>query len=79
VLVASFGLDDDLALASIGHAVHFLDVGGIPVADARGLETMLRGIKAKARNDNEALQKANEVFDSFYSAYSQKCLGQQPS
>jgi hypothetical protein len=72
VLLASFGLDDDPALASIGQAVHFLDIGGIPVADARGLETMLRGIKAKTRGDDETVVEANKVFDFFYSAYSQK-------
>lgn len=72
VLLASFGLDNDPALASIGHAVHFLDVGGIPVADARGLETLLRGIKAKARSDDAALAEAGKAFDLFYSAYSNK-------
>jgi hypothetical protein len=72
VLLASFGLDDDAALASIGQAVHFLDTGGIPVADARGLETMLRGIKAKVRGDDETLLEADKVFDFFYTAYSQK-------
>lgn len=72
VLLASFGLDDDAALASIGHAVHFLDVGGIPVADARGLETMLRGIKAKARGDDDTVLEAGKVFDFFYSAYTQR-------
>jgi hypothetical protein len=71
VLLASFGLDDDPALASIGHAVHFLDTGGIPVADAKGLETMLRGIKASARSDDDRVREANKVFDYFYSAYSQ--------
>jgi hypothetical protein len=69
VLLASFGLDNDPALASIGHAVHFLDVGGIPVADARGLETLLRGIKTKARGDDAALAEASKAFDLFYSAY----------
>jgi hypothetical protein len=69
VLLASFGLEDDPALASIGHAVHFLDVGGIPAADARGLETMLRGIKSKARGDDEIAVEAAKVFDFFYSAY----------
>ena len=39
-------------LAKIGAAVHFLDVGGIPVADANGLETVLTGIKEKARSDD---------------------------
>lgn len=72
VLMASFGLDDNPALASIGQAVHFLDTGGIPVADAKGLETMLRGIKAGARGDDEMALEAGKVFDSFYSAYTQE-------
>jgi hypothetical protein len=69
VLQASFGLDNDEALASIGHAVHFLDIGGIPVADAKGLETILRGIQAKARSDDKMALEAMKVFDLFYSAY----------
>jgi hypothetical protein len=71
VLLASFGLDEDSALAAIGEVVHFLDVGGIPVADAKGMETMLRGIKAKARDDDQLFAEARKVFDSFYSAYAQ--------
>lgn len=70
VLLASFGLEADAALASIGSAVHFIDAGGIPVADARGLETMLRGIKERARSDDERASKAFGVFDNFYAAYS---------
>ena len=69
VLVASFGLDDDPALAAIGAAVHFLDVGGIPVADAKGLETLLKGAREKARDDDRLLAEAMRVFDLFYSAY----------
>lgn len=80
VLLASFGLDGDRALASIGGAVHFLDTGGIPVAEAKGLETILRGIKAKARGDNALAAEANKVFDFLYSAYAQENrLHQQPS
>ena len=70
VLLASFGLDGDPALASIASAVHFLDAGGIPVADARGLETLIRGITQKARNDDERFSKASGVFDHLYAAYS---------
>jgi hypothetical protein len=70
VLLASFGLEADAALASIGSMVHFLDSGGIPVADARGLETVLRGIREKARSDDERVTKACGVFDHFYAAYS---------
>ena len=69
VLLASFGLDNDPALAAIGAAVHFLDVGGILVADAKGLETVLKGIKEKARNDDALLTEAMRILDLFYSAY----------
>src|SRR5205085_9264395 len=76
VLLASFGLENDAALATIATAVHFLDVGGIPVADARGLETVLRGIKEKARNDDALLSEAMRIFDHFYKAYSKS--GSEP-
>jgi hypothetical protein len=69
VILESFELDKDGALAAIGSAVHFLDIGGIPVADARGLETVLRGIKEKARSDDALLSEAMRIFDLFYSAY----------
>jgi hypothetical protein len=71
VLVASFGLENDPALAAIGAAVHFLDVGGIPVADAKGLETVLKGLKEKARSDDALLADAMRILDLFYSAYAQ--------
>ena len=69
VLRATFGLDNDPALGKIGAAVHFLDVGGIPVADAKGLETMLRGIKEKSRSDDALFAEAMRILDLFYSAY----------
>jgi hypothetical protein len=71
VLLASFGLDSDPAVAAIAAAVHFLDIGGIPIGDARGLETLLRGIKEKARDDDALLAEAMRVLDHFYSAYAQ--------
>ena len=75
VLVASFGLDNDPALAPIAAAVHFLDIGGIPVADAKGLETLLRGAKGKARSDDALLAEAMRVLDLFYSAYARTQAG----
>jgi hypothetical protein len=71
VLLASFGLEGDAALVGIARAVHFLDVGGIPVADARGLETLLRGAKERAKGDDALLAEAARVLDLLYSAYSQ--------
>ncbi len=70
VLLASFGFDTHPALRPIAAAVHFLDSGGIPVADARGMETVLRGISEKSRSDDERASKACGVFDYFYAAYS---------
>jgi hypothetical protein len=69
VLAATFGLDQDPALAKIGAAVHFLDVGGIPVPDATGLETMLKGAKEKARGDDALLAEAMRTLDLLYSGH----------
>jgi hypothetical protein len=69
VLMASFGLDHDPALAAIGRSVHFLDVGGVAVPDAQGLATLLKGAREKARNDDALLAEAMRTFDLFYSAY----------
>ena len=70
VLVATFGLEHDLALASIGKSVLYLDVGGIPVPDAKGLETLLKGAKEKGKGDDALLAEATRIFDLLYSAYS---------
>jgi hypothetical protein len=70
VLLASFGLADDQALAAIGAAVHFLDVGGIAVPDAKGLETLLTGLKTKAKSDDEMTREAGKIFDLLHRAYS---------
>ena len=72
VLMETFGLDRDPALAAIGASVHFLDVGGNTAADAKGLETVLKGVKEKARNDDAMLAEAMRIFDHFYSAYAER-------
>jgi hypothetical protein len=69
VLAAAFGLDHDPALAKIAAAVHFLDVGGIPVPEANGLETMLKGAKEKARGDDALLAEAMRTLDLLYSGH----------
>ena len=72
VLLTTFSLENDAALQSIARAVHFLDVGGIPVPDAKGLETVLKGIREKAKSDDALAVEAMKILDLFYSAYSQK-------
>jgi hypothetical protein len=68
VLLASFDLEHDAALVAIGNVVHFLDVGGVPVPEAKGLEMLLRGAKETARSDDALLAEAMRIFDLFYSA-----------
>jgi hypothetical protein len=69
VLVASFGLDADPALKTLGAAVHFLDAGGIPVPEAHGLETMLKGARERAKDDDALLAEAMRIFDLLYRGY----------
>ena len=69
VLLSAFGLDNDPALAAIGAAVHFLDIGGIPAPDAKGLETMLKGAKEQTRSDDALLAAAMRTLDMLYSGH----------
>ncbi len=69
VLLSSFGFDADPALNQLGAIIHYLDVGGIPVDDAKGLETILKGARDKARSDDELVLAAARIFDHLYSAY----------
>jgi hypothetical protein len=76
-LVASFGLEGDPALAALGAAVHFLDAGGIPNADAKGLEKMLHGVKEKSRSDDQLLAEATRLLDLFYSGHGKGAMPQK--
>ena len=69
VLAASFGLDSDPALARIAAIVHCLDVGGVPVAAAAGVEAVLAGLRAAAADDDKLLTEAGRIFDSLYCNY----------
>ncbi|HJT19130.1 MAG TPA: chromate resistance protein ChrB domain-containing protein [Nitrospira sp.] len=68
-LLASFALDGDSALLRLGQLVHFLDVGGIPVPEAKGIEVVLRGMKEKFTDDDRFLVQACTVFDALYRTY----------
>lgn len=72
VLAASFGLDGDPALARIAAIVHCLDVGGVPVAEAAGIEAVLAGLRAGAANDDKLLAAAARIFDGLYQHYQQE-------
>jgi len=69
VLLKSFDLEGDAALRRLGDLVHYLDVGGIPVADAAGVATILTGAKQQSRDDDQLLRHALALFDWLHAAY----------
>jgi hypothetical protein len=69
VLMASFGLTKDAALNRLGALVHYLDVGGLPVLEAAGLETLIRGIRQRWPADDDLLVETNKIFDAYYQAF----------
>jgi hypothetical protein len=68
VLLASFGLDRDPKLQRIASSVHYLDAGGIPVAEAAGLEGVLAGLRELHADDDALAAAAATVFDALYAA-----------
>lgn len=68
VMAASFGLDTDSRLQRIARAVHVLDIGGIPVPEAPGLEAVLGGLREVHTDDDLLVQAAGTVFDALYAA-----------
>lgn len=71
VVAQSFGLDDDPALQRLAELVHCIDVGGIPVDAAPGVETVVRGLQALHADDDALLAAALAVFDALYAAMRQ--------
>lgn len=71
-LLASFGLDADPALARLGELVHCLDVGGLPVTEAPGVETLLAGLRAAEPDDDALFARAADVFDWLLQSYKEK-------
>jgi hypothetical protein len=70
VILASFDLEGDSGLARIGSLVHYLDVGGVPVAEAPGFASIMSGARTLQANDDALLNAITPVLDSLYAAYS---------
>ena len=64
----AFGLEGDAALHRLGELVHYIDIGGIPVDEAAGVETMIRGLQAQHTDDDALLAASCAVFDTLYAA-----------
>ena len=63
VLLASFAIDQP-GIQRIAALVHYLDVGGMPVNEAAGLQAMLDGLRRSETDDDRLLQAAAAIFDS---------------
>jgi hypothetical protein len=68
VMAVAFGLHADTRLRRLTQAVHALDVGGIPVPEAAGLEAVLGGLREVHADDDQLLDAASAVFDALYAA-----------
>jgi hypothetical protein len=68
-LMASFGLEEDAALLRLGAMVHSLDIGGEPVAEAKGFEAVLAGARERLADDDALLAEMSGVLDSFYAHF----------
>ena len=68
VLATSFGLDANPKLQRLARLVHYLDVGGIPVPEAAGLEAVLAGLHECHADDDQLVKAAAAVFDALYAA-----------
>jgi hypothetical protein len=72
VLLASFELSGDAALSRLAALVHYLDVGGVAVAEAAGFEAILNGVREHSRDDEELLARMTLVLDALYTGFQQK-------
>jgi hypothetical protein len=72
VLLASFDLATDAALARLGVLVHALDMGGVPVPEAAGFEAILTGARASCADDDQLLTQMTPVLNALYTAFQQE-------
>jgi len=69
VLLTSFGLESDVGLTRLGTLVHFLDVGGLPIAEAPGLAAIVSGARSLQPDDDALLLSVTPALDSLYQTY----------
>jgi hypothetical protein len=69
VLAASFGLQGDPALERIGTLIHYLDVGGVPVPEAAGVEAILQGAHRLIADDDDLVAETGKLFEFLYVYY----------
>ncbi len=71
VLLASFDLERP-ALKRLGALVHYLDVGGVQVPEAAGVESVLGGLRDAIHDDDPLLAAASGIFDGLLHTFSRE-------
>ncbi len=73
VMLASFGLEQP-ALKRVGAVVHHLDAGGVEPPEARGVESVLAGLRNAITDDDRLVKAAYTVFDGLHSSFENESL-----
>jgi hypothetical protein len=68
-MLVRLDLQKNPALVKIGSIVHFLEMGGEPVPEAAGVQTLLHGAQRRAPRAEEWLAEAEKTFDLLFEAY----------
>lgn len=68
-LLHRFDLDKNAALVRLGTLVHYLDVGGPAVAEAAGVESLLKGAIRRSTSEGELFMESEKTFDLLYESY----------
>ena len=69
ILLASFGLEGDAGLVRIGTIVHCLATGTLDVAEASGVERILKGALRNYKDYDALLAETSRLFDLLYAGY----------
>lgn len=72
VVAHAFGLEADPGIRRLGELVHYIDVGGIPVDEAAGIETIVRGLQTQHDKDDALLVASLPLFDTLYAAMKER-------
>jgi len=68
-MLAKLNLGGNPALAKIASIVHFLEMGGLAVPEAAGVQTLLQGALRRSTGPEELLREAEKTYDLLYEAY----------
>src|SRR5207237_10404036 len=62
-MLAKLNLGRNPALARIASIVHFLEMGGLAVPEAAGVQTLLQGALRRSQSPEELLRQAGKTYD----------------